>query len=88
MGNEQAARALIGRIRYQVFAPDVTTMGVCPECGHRSRGSDRCARCLGRELETLCGDGSGLRYVQAMFRARDAEREVLRMVGGEGYGCG
>lgn len=76
---EQQARDIMSRIRHQIFTPEVTTMGNCPKCGGRRRGSGVCAGCLGNELDEVCGrDGSGLRYVVACRRNRDAELGVLR----------
>lgn len=79
---------LMAAIRYQVFAPQVTTMGSCPRCGAGSRGARVCAQCLSGELDTrLAPDPSvgctlGTRYLRACLNLRDAQDDVMR-AGGE-----
>lgn len=47
----QEAQRLMGEIRYQVFRPEVTTVGSCArKCGNRARGSMVCTVCLVKEL--------------------------------------
>lgn len=79
---------LMAAIRYQVFAPQVTTMGCCPLCGKGSRGARVCAECRAKELDTrLSPDPSvgctlGTRYLRACLNLRDAQDDVMR-AGGE-----
>lgn len=79
---DQAAE-LMHRIRHQIFH-GVTTMGQCPRCGQKSRGSGVCASCLGIELDNLIGsEGVGIRYVIACKEQRERELAVLRAAGGD-----
>ena len=81
------ARELMADIRYQVFRPEVTTMGPCATdgCANSSRGGMRCADCLAAELDATAKpepakwpEGAlGMRYLHACNMQREAEREVL-----------
>lgn len=69
---------ILSRIRYQVFTPEVTTMGACPDCGQSSRGAQRCAGCIADlELEPLVGARKALDYIDAIHAYRKAELAVL-----------
>ena len=79
------ARELMAAIRYQVFRPEVTTMGRCScPCGCESsaRGSGMCAECIGMELDSLIDGDGGTAYVYACVVQRDAELAVLEALGG------
>ena len=76
----EEAGELMAAIRYQVFRPQVTTMGSCPGCGERSRGGSDCADCLGARLDAVVGSPSGARYVANCRRTRD---EALNGVEGD-----
>lgn len=79
---------LMAAIRYQVFAPQVTTMGCCPRCGAGSRGARVCAECRAKELDAYLspapsvGCTLGTRYLRACLKLRDVQDDVLR-AGGE-----
>lgn len=83
--SEQKARDLMAAIRYQVFRPEVTTMGACATegCHRRARGSGTCADCLGYELDDILGIPAGSGYVEACKAQRWAERAVLDAAGGD-----
>lgn len=78
---------MMSRIRYQIFTPDVTTMGACPRCGKSSRGGGVCAKCIGRDLDALLGlvPGDlcrGTCYAIACADQRRAEDAVLAIAEG------
>lgn len=85
MNREQKARDLMAAIRYQVFRPEVTTMGACATEGcHRiARGGGTCADCLGYEIDDMTGSVAGTEYVDACKAQRWAERDVLDEAGGD-----
>lgn len=71
-------REILHRIRHQVFVPEVTTMGSCPDCGASSRGAGRCAGCIATlELMPIVGASHALTYVNACWCQRQAELAVL-----------
>ncbi len=73
------ARELMASIRYQVFTPEVTTMGNCAgKCGGTARGAAMCCDCLAAELDELLGSGRGSDYVDACIAQSEAERRVLQ----------
>ena len=77
------ARELMAAIRYEVFRPEVTTMGSCScacGCCTPARGSGVCADCLALELDELIDSSAGTNYVYACEAQRDAEMAVLREV--------
>lgn len=82
------ARELMAAIRYQVFRPEVTTMGPCPRCGESSRGASFCADCVAVELDGLPDakvwpEGAlGRMYMHACKMQRSAERAILEALGG------
>lgn len=78
MSKKEQARDLMGRIRYQVFAPEVTTMGPCPRCGVTSRGSDVCAGCHAEELDKLVGHPLGSDYEFACCQQHSFAQHVLK----------
>lgn len=85
------ARDIMGRIRYQIFTPEVTTMGNCPKCGGRSRGAGVCAACLGKELDALIGGSRGSSYAATCKGQRIAEDRILvaaEALAGGGEECG
>lgn len=73
---------MMGCIRYQVFTPEVTTMGACPRCGEGSRGAGVCAACVGKDLDALLTSDMGRRYVRACVILRSAENVTLAMAEG------
>ena len=79
----QQARELMAAIRYNIFRPEVTTMGPCScpcGCSSSTRGSGMCADCLAFELDELIDSSAGTNYVYACEAQRDAEMAVLREV--------
>lgn len=71
------AIGLMAQIRFQVFAPAMTTTGPCPGCGEPSRASLRCAECVDRELAELLGVDAPTDYLRACRVQRAAEHYVL-----------
>lgn len=69
------AGVLMAAIRYQVFLPPVTTMGDCPNCGKRSRGSAQCADCLAEQLDSVVGAPTGARFLALCRRQLKEARE-------------
>lgn len=69
------AGSLMAAIRYQVFLPPVTTMGDCPHCGKRSRGSAQCADCLSEQLDEIVGAPTGARFLALCRRQLKEGRE-------------
>ncbi|KAF1692694.1 hypothetical protein CSC64_06820 [Pseudoxanthomonas koreensis] len=82
------AAELMASIRYQVFRPEVTTMGACPRCGNGSRGAGTCADCLGRELDVLTDGAAGSGLVAASRALRVAQDRVRLLVDGGEDGRG
>lgn len=77
------AREILSRIRYQVFTPEVTTMGPCPDCGQSSRGAQRCACCIvALELEPLVGAYLATEFHASCKRLRSVELRILSVEGG------
>lgn len=73
---------ILWRIRHQIFH-GVTTLGACPDCGHVSRGSGRCAVCIvDKELTPLVGAYLANEYHAACKRQRAVELRILGMGGG------
>lgn len=64
--NEDPLQRLFADLKYQIRAPDVTTMAAC-ECGiSYSRGGRTCEGCLEKKLEGLVGYGNAVKYVDAL----------------------
>lgn len=75
-------REILSRIRHQIFTPEVTTMGNCPDCGHGSRGAQRCAVCIvDKELAPMVGAYLANEYHAACKRQRAVELRILAMAG-------
>lgn len=73
---------ILSRIRHQVFFGCGSTMGSCPDCGHSSRGSNRCSECITRlELEPLVGAYLATEFHASCKRLRSVERRVLEREG-------
>lgn len=80
---EVVVTGLLAQIRYQVFAPTLTTVvGPCSAgCGAVSRDSLRCAACLDAELAQALGVGSPTDYLRAARLHRTAEGFALSAAG-------
>lgn len=83
----QEAQRLLGEIRYQVFRPDVTTVGSCArKCGNLARGSMVCSVCLVKELRALLPEARGLpaSYWHLCIEQRAVEQKIMKIAGGGG----
>ena len=81
----QEARRLLGEIRYQVFRPEVTTVGNCArKCGSMARGSRVCAECLIEELRALLPDAGGwpTTYWHLCIEQRAVEHKIMGIAEG------
>lgn len=72
---------LMGRMRYQIFSPEVTTLGQCPGCPSYSRGAQLCPACLTRELGYIVGERAAREYHTALLNSREAELTVKHLAG-------
>ena len=80
----QEAQRLLGEIRYQVFRPEVTTVGRCAsKCGGVARGSRVCAGCLIEELRALLPEARGLpaSYWHRCIEQRAIEQKIMEIAG-------
>lgn len=81
----QEAQRLLGEIRYQVFRPEVTTVGNCAhKCDNLARGSRVCTVCL---IEELCAllpgeDGWPTSYWHLCIEQRAVEQKIMEIAGG------
>ncbi len=76
----QEAQRLLGEIRYQVFRPEVTTVGSCArKCGSMARGSRVCAGCLTEELRALLSEPGQLPiiYWHLCIEQRAVEQKIM-----------
>ena len=82
----QEAQRLLGEIRYQVFRPEVTTVGSCDrKCGNMARGSRVCEECLVDGLRKLMPEAEKwrpARYLQACWEQHNIEHRIMEIVGG------
>ena len=82
----QEAQRLMGEIRYQVFRPEVTTVGECAhKCGNLARGSMVCADCLTDDLRKLMPEAETwrpARYLQACWEQHNIERRIMEIAEG------
>ena len=82
----QEAQRLLGEIRYQVFRPEVTTVGECArKCGNLARGSRVCEECLVDDLRKLMPEADTwrpARYLQACWEQHNIERRIMEIAGG------
>ena len=82
----QEAQRLMGEIRYQVFRPEVTTVGECDrKCGRLARGSMVCDECLVDELRKLMPEAETwrpARYLQACWEQYSIARRIMEIAGG------
>ena len=82
------AQRLLGEIRYQVFRPEVTTVGECAsKCGNMARGSGVCEECLVKEMRVLMPEADTwrpARYLQACWEQHNIERRIMEIAGGCG----
>jgi hypothetical protein len=62
--NDNPLFNLLDDIKYQVFAPEITTMGTC-ECRSMSRGGRKCLHCL----RTNLGNTASYNLADAYLRA-------------------
>lgn len=80
------AQRLMGEIRYQVFRPEVTTVGSCArKCGSVAWGGGVCTECLVDDLRKLMPEAETLRpvrYLQAYWEQHNIERRIMEIVGG------
>ena len=82
----QEAQRLLGEIRYQVFRPEVTTVGNCArKCGSMARGSRVCAGCLIEELRALLPGVGGwpTTYWHLCIEQRAIERKIMEIAGSD-----
>lgn len=87
----QEAKRLLGEIIYQVFRPEVTTVGNCArKCGNLARGSGVCAVCLVEELRALLpeADGWPASYWHLCIEQRAIEQKIMDIAGGGDDGRG
>ena len=81
----QEVQRLLGEIRYQVFRPEVTTVGECDrKCGNLARGSGVCEECLVEELRKLMPEAETwrpARYLQACWEQYNIERRIVEIAG-------
>ena len=82
----QEAQRLLGEIRYQVFRPEVTTVGKCDrKCGNMARGSRVCTVCLVKELRALLPEAGGLpaSYWHLCIEQRAIEQKIMDIAGSD-----
>lgn len=73
------ALRIMGDIRYQVFTPEVTTIGLCPACGTPSRGAQLCFNCLTKELGYIVGSKAARDYLKATLILHEADLTVRQL---------
>ena len=82
----QEAKRLMGEIRYQVFRPEVTTVGECArKCGSVAWGSGACTECLVDDLRKLMPEAETwrpARYLQACWEQHNIERRIMEIAKG------
>ena len=82
----QETKRLLGEIRYQVFRPEVTTVGECArKCGSMARGSGVCEECLVDDLRKLMPEAETwrpARYLQACWEQHNIERRIMEIAVG------
>jgi hypothetical protein len=72
--NNNPLERLLDEIKYQVFAPEVTTMGEC-ECGSASRGGRTCLYCLQDELGNTTSHDLADSYIAALYHLKSKQEK-------------
>ena len=82
----QEAQRLLGEIRYQVFRPEVTTVGECDrKCGNMARGSRVCSVCLIEEMRALLPKAGWwpASYWHLCIEQRAIEQKIMDIAGSD-----
>lgn len=71
------AHDLIGRLRYEVLRPAVTTVGLCSHgCGATARGGGTCGWCLAHELGELITADKAAWLLMSLMQLKKATDEA------------
>lgn len=75
---EMTSAQLMRQIDYQIFAPPVSTYGMCSECKNNfARGSLVCVECLVKGLGYIVGTKAASKYVEAATVLKEQREKVL-----------
>jgi hypothetical protein len=72
--NNNPLEKLLDEIKYQVFAPEVATMGEC-ECGSLSYGGRTCLYCLQDKLGNTTSHDLADSYIAALYHLKSKQEK-------------